>query len=51
LGGEAPGDLVHVDGAVATDVVDAHVEHVRAFLHLSRAIATHVSQSDSSIAS
>ena len=27
-------DLVHVDGAVAADVVDAHVEHVRAFLHL-----------------
>ena len=27
-------DLVHVDRAVAADVVDAHVEHVRAFLHL-----------------
>ena len=34
LGGEAAGDLVHVDGAVAADVVDAHVEDVRAFLHL-----------------
>ena len=33
-GGEPAGDLVHVDGAVATDVVDAHVEDVRAFLHL-----------------
>ena len=31
---EAPRDLVHVDDAVAADVVDAHVEHVRAFLHL-----------------
>ena len=27
-------DLVHVDGAVAPDVVDAHVEHVRALLDL-----------------
>ena len=34
LGREAPGDLVHVEGAVAADVVDTHVEHVRAFLHL-----------------
>ena len=34
LGREAARDLVHVDGAVAPDVVDAHVEHVRAFLHL-----------------
>ena len=34
LGREPAGDLVHVDRAVATDVVDAHVEHVRAFLHL-----------------
>ena len=36
LGGEAAGELVHVDRAVATDVVDAHVEDVRAFLHLRR---------------
>ena len=28
------GDLVHVGDAVAADVVDAHVEHVRALLHL-----------------
>ena len=28
------GDLVHVDGAVAADVVDADVEDVGAFLHL-----------------
>jgi hypothetical protein len=28
------GDLVHVEGAVATDVVDADVEHVGAFLDL-----------------
>ena len=34
LRGEALGDLVHVDGAVSTDVVDAHVEHVGAFAHL-----------------
>ncbi len=34
LGGEALGDLVHVAGAVAADVVDAHVEDVRALLHL-----------------
>ena len=34
LRGEAAGDLVHVGGAVAADVVDAHVEDVRAFLHL-----------------
>ena len=34
LGGEALGDLVHVDGAVAADVVDAHVEHVGALAHL-----------------
>jgi hypothetical protein len=34
LGGEARRDLVHVDGAVAPHVVDAHVEHVRAFLDL-----------------
>ena len=34
LGGEARRHLVHVEGAVAADVVDAHVEHVRAFLHL-----------------
>ena len=31
---EAARDLVHVEGAVAADVVDAHVEDVRAFLHL-----------------
>ena len=31
---EPTGDLVHVERAVAADVVDAHVEHVRAFLHL-----------------
>ena len=34
LGGEAGRDLVHVLGAVTADVVHAHVEHVRAFLHL-----------------
>ena len=34
LGGEARRDLVHVDGAVAADVVDADVEDVRAFLDL-----------------
>ena len=34
LGGEAAGDLVHVDRAVAADVVDAHVEDVRALLLL-----------------
>ncbi len=34
LGGETARDLVHVERAVAPDVVDAHVEHVRAFLHL-----------------
>ena len=34
LRGEAARDLVHVVRAVAADVVDAHVEHVRAFLHL-----------------
>ena len=34
LGGEALGDLVHVDGAVAADVVDADVEHVGALAHL-----------------
>jgi hypothetical protein len=33
-GGQPARDLVHVDRAVATDVVDAHVEDVRAFLHL-----------------
>ena len=44
LGGEARGDLVHVDGAVAADVVDAHVEDVGAFLdlvlgHLRRSVS------------
>ena len=34
LGGEPRRDLVHVRGAVAADVVDAHVEHVGAFLLL-----------------
>src|SRR5262249_26138739 len=34
LGREAARDLVHVERAVAADVVDAPVEHVRAFLHL-----------------
>ena len=34
LGGEALGDLVHVDGAVAADVVDADVEHVGALADL-----------------
>ena len=34
LGGEALGDLVHVDGAVAADVVDAHVDDVGALLDL-----------------
>ena len=34
LGGEALGDLVHVGGAVAADVVDADVEHGGPFLHL-----------------
>ena len=34
LGGEALGDLVHVEGAVAADVVDAHVEDVGALLDL-----------------
>ena len=34
LGGEAAGDLVHVGGAVAADVVDAHVEHVGALADL-----------------
>ncbi len=31
---EATGELVHVGDTVATDVVDAHVEDVRALLHL-----------------
>ncbi len=34
LRGEAPGHLVHVVGAVAADVVDAHVEDVGALLDL-----------------
>ena len=34
LGGEARRDLVHVGGAVAADVVDAHVEDVGALLLL-----------------
>ena len=46
LGGEAAGDLVHVGGAVAADVVDAHVEDVGAFLDLlARPSARSVSQS------
>ncbi len=31
---EPAGNLVHVGGAITPDVVDAHVEHVRAFLDL-----------------
>ena len=51
LGGEAAGDLVHVGGAVAADVVDAHVETWAPSFTWSLAIATQVSQSPSSIAS
>ena len=51
LGAEAPGDLVHVDGAVVADVVDAHVEHVGALRTWSLAIWTRVSQSSASMAS
>ena len=51
LGGEAAGDLLHVDRAVAAHVVDAHVEHVRAFLDLVGRHLEARSQSPSSIAS
>ena len=34
LGAEAAGDLVHVGGAVASDVVDAEVQDVRPLAHL-----------------
>ena len=51
LGGEALGDLVHVDGAVAADVVDAHVEHVGAFADLLVRHLRALSQSPASIAS
>ncbi len=34
LGGEPARDLIHVERAVAADVVDTHIEDVRPFLHL-----------------
>ena len=43
--------LVHVGDAVGARVVDAHVEHVGALLHLVLAMATDVSQSPASMAS
>ena len=51
LGAEAAGDLVHVDGAVAADVVDADVEHVGALADLVLGHLDGRVQSSASIAS